>query len=372
MFLQEKVVEINQRLKVLKDASYVAVWGAGVHTCRLFEKTELLSYPIKAVIDMDEKKRGRQYFGFAIKSPKEMIWKDVDMAVISVPGKEGAITDMLAGLGFEGTVIRLYEDGNCTPFYQFYDKDIPAIRYMGDYADWDSALKECKGYDDGAILGQVICSTQKVIAGEAAWERDSFLFYEQKYAYSICAAVLRCAVQNGNKGVRILDVGGALGSTYFQNKGYLSDVKNLEYIVAEQDSYAEYGNKNIESGALKFIRSGEGFADLGKIDIALMSASLQYIPQYMEIISEINRLGPRYIILDRLLVGDRRRICVETVPESIYESSYPAIIFGESEIADLFGRGYELVEKDASSVPEDLYFTDGKAESKLYVFQRTE
>lgn len=373
MFLQEKVIEINRKLKALEGASHVAVWGAGLHTCKLFEKTELLSYPIKAVIDMDGRKRGSRYFGFAVKSPEEMEWDGADAAVISVPGKEREIAGMLAELGFAGTVIGLYEGSSCTPFYRLYDKDLPAIRYMGDYRDWDSALKECRGYDDGAILDKAIRSAKKVIAGEAAWERDGCLFYGRKYAYGICAAILRCAVQNDNKGVRILDVGGALGSTYFQNKGYLSDVRNLEYIVAEQDGHAEYGKKNMEGGALKFMRSGEGFADLGKVDIALMSASLQYIPQHERIISEISDLKPRYIILDRLLVSGRRRICVETVPKAICESSYPATIFSEGEIAGFFsGGGYELVEEDVSSVPEEAFFSDGKAESRLYVFQRAE
>lgn len=373
MFLQQKIREINERFRALEKTSHVAVWGGGVHTCKLFEKTELLLYPVKTVVDIDEAKRGQPYFGFTIQSPTEVIWDDVGGLIISVPGKEETISRMLTEeLGFKGVIIRLYESDNLTPFYRLYDENVSQVRYIGDYQDWSSARKECNGYDDGAILDKVICSTRKVLCGEATWERDGFLFYEKKYTYSICAAILRCALKNNNQGVRVLDIGGALGSTYIQNRDYLSAVKDLEYVVAEQDGFAEYGHDNLEDGILRFIKSGERYADYGRFDIVLMSGSLQYIPQYQEIISGIISLKPRYIILDRLLISNRNRICKETVPEAIYKSSYPVMIFKEDEVLDFFVDGYELIEKDVSSVPEEAYFVDGKAESRLYVFQRRE
>ena len=291
-----------------------------------------------------------------------------------MPGNEEAVTRMLTEeLGYGGIIIRLYGHNDSTPFYHLYDENVSQVRYIGDYQDWDSAREECDGYENEVILDKAICSIGKVLSGEAAWERDSFLFYQKKYTYSICAAILRCALQNKNQGVRILDIGGALGSTYFQNRGYLEEVKGLEYVVAEQDRFAEYGHENLEDGALCFIKSREGFRDYGRFDIVLMSGSLQYIPQYKEILSEVNSLNPRYIILDRVLIGKRNRICKETVPEEIYKSSYPVMmIFEESEVLNFFGTDYGLVERDISSVPEEAYFTDGKAESRMFVFQRME
>lgn len=373
MFLQQKIREINESFSVLDKISHVAVWGGGVHTCKLFEKTKLLSYPVKTVVDIDKAKRGQQYFGFTIQNPKDVIWDNVGGLVISVPGKEEAISRMLTEeLGFKGIIIRLYENDNLTPFYRLYDENVSQVRYIGDYQDWDSARKECNGYDDDIILDKVIYSTRKVLCGQAAWERDGFLFYEKRYIYSICAAILRCALKNNNQGVRVLDIGGALGSTYFQNRDYLSVVNNLEYVIAEQDGFAEYGRDNLEDGILRFIKSGERYADYGRFDIVLMSGSLQYIPQYQEILSKIISLKPDYIILDRLLISDRNRICKETVPEMIYKSSYPVMIFRKDEVMNFFGNEYELIEKDVSSVPEEAYFVDGKAESNLFVFQKTE
>lgn len=372
MLLQEKISEMNETLRTLKNVSNVIVWGAGLHTCKLFEKTNLYSYSIKNIVDMNVKKQGSFYFGFFIKSPMEVVWKNVGAVVISVPSKENQIAEMLREqFGYKGTIIRLYRENECTPFYLLYDRMISSVRYMGNYDSWENASKECKGYSDVAIIDKVSSSIKKILEGSAVWERDGYLFYEPKYSYQICAAILRCAVQNNNQGVRVLDLGGALGSTYFQNRKYLNDIRNLEYVVAEQNNFTDYGHKNLENGELYFINSMEDFSSYDRFDIVLMSASLQYISNYKEVIFNIRNGKPRYIILDRVLVGDKGRICKETVPEEIYKSSYPVRIFDEEEILNLWGRDYKLVEKDSSSVAEDVYFIDGKAESRFYVFQYT-
>lgn len=164
-------------------------------------------------------------------------------------------------------------------------------------------------------------------------------------------------------------MGGALGSTYFQNRKYLADVNKLEYIIVEQDNFVNYGNKKIQNDVLKFMKTTDDWQICSKIDIVLMSGSLQYIASYKEIIIKILDLKPKFIVLDRILVGNRFRICKETVPDEIYKGSYPVMIYSENEIIHFFKSNYRLIEKDISSVPETAYFVDGKANSMYYVFQ---
>lgn len=370
MFLQERAREINEKLSILANRSNIVVWAAGVHTSKLFERTELLSYDIKNIVDMNADKEGEFYFGFKIKNPEKMDWSNVGAVVISVPAQEKKVASLLRDeLKYTGLIITLYEENKCTPFYLLYDERSPGIRYLGDYNSWTEAAEECEGYDDSVIINKAIWASQKVLNGEAKWERDSFLFYEQKYVYKLCASILRCALKNGNKGVRVLDIGGSLGSTYFQNIKYLEDVNNLEYIVAEQDHYRDYGHEHLENSILKFISSKDDWESQEKYDIILMSASLQYISEYIEITEKIKRARPEYIILDRILISERGRLCKETVPEKIYKSSYPVRIFSEKEIKDFFEPEYQVIENDISSVPETANFIDGKAESRFYVFQ---
>lgn len=370
MFLQDRAKEINEKLRVLAGISNIVVWATGIHTSMLFERTELLSYDIRNIVDRNAAKEDDFYFGFRIKYPQNIQWKDVGAVVISVPAQEKNVVSMLREeLKYSGLIITLYDDKKSIPFYLLYDERISGIRYLGDYVSWQDASAECRGYDDSAILDKVIQASKKVIDGEAVWERDSFLFYQEKYVYKLCAAILRCALRNNNQGVRVLDIGGSLGSTYFQNRKYLSDVKNLEYVIAEQDHYAAYGHEYLEDAVLKFISSKRDWENMERFDIILMSGSLQYIPNYTEVISKIKKAEPRYIIFDRVLVGDRGRICRETVPETIYKSSYPLRIFSEEEIRNFCEPAYKLIENDISSVPETAYFVDGKAESRFYVFQ---
>ncbi len=372
MFLQEKIVDINKRLKVLRDIKNIAIWGAGVHTCKLFEKAELFNYDIQKIVDIDESKHGDYFFGFIVESPYGISWDNIQAVIISVPNREKQIAETLKKeLKFSGKIVLLYElSENSSPFYQLYDKKKSQICYIGDYDNWNNAYSESQGYDDNTIIDKVASSIKQVLEGSATWERDGYLFYEKKYSYPICSAVLRCALQNHNQGVRILDIGGALGSTYFQNKEYFNNVKKLEYIIAEQDVFANYGHQNLENKVLKFIGSRQSYRQLGKIDIVFMSGSLQYISEYKEIIFKIIEAGPDYIILDRILVSNRTRICKEIVPKEIYDSSYPVRIFTEEEIQNFFGSSYRIIEKDISSVPEEAYFVDGKAESKYYVFEK--
>lgn len=373
MFLQERAQEINDCLKGLAGKATVAVWGAAIHTAKLFEKTELLSYNIKAILDIDEKKWGDYFFGWKIEDPCKADWMRIDAVVISVPNREMDIIRMLRyELQYKGDIITFYTGEKVTPFYLLHDASATEVRYLGDYQNWKDAADECAGYDDSTIIRKVIDAVEKVKRGEAVWERDSCLFYEQKYNYQICAAILRCALENGKGRVVILDIGGSLGSAWFQNRNYFTELVDLEYVVAEQDHFVDYGHKNLEDGTLAFIKSTDIWEDIERFDIILMSASLQYIPQYEEILARIRKAQPDYVMLDRLLVSDRKRFCMETVPETLYASSYPVVIFDKNEVEKFFEGDYKLIENDISSVPEGVYFPDGKAESRLYVFERIE
>ncbi len=373
MFLQERAQEINDCLKQLAGKANVAVWGAAVHTAKLFERTTLLSYNVKTVLDRNEKKWGDSFFGWKIEDPCKADWTKIDAVVISVPRRETEITKMLRDeLQYKGEIITLYTEERATPFYLLHDAGITEVRYLGDYRDWKDAEVECAGYDDPAIISKVADSIEKVKRGEAAWERDGCLFYEEKYNYQICAWILRCALKKRNGVVTVLDLGGALGSAWFQNRNYFTGLADIKYVVAEQDHFAEYGHQNLEDRTLKFIKSTDPWEKMERFDIILMSASLQYIPYYEELLARIRRARPCYVILDRLLVSDRKRFCMETVPGTLYEGSYPVVIFDENEVKKYFEGDYKLIENDISSVPEEAYFPDGKAQSRLFVFECTE
>lgn len=141
MFMQDKIDDINKRFKTLENTSSIVIWGAGAHTCKLFEKTTILSYKVKDIVDIDLKKQGGYYFGFIIKNPrKEINWQEVDAVIISVPNKEKQITEMLLKeLRFSGNIIALYDADESEPFYCLYDKED-----SGGWEDYNSWIDDIK------------------------------------------------------------------------------------------------------------------------------------------------------------------------------------------------------------------------------------
>ena len=95
MFLQDRAKEINEKLRVLAGISNIVVWAAGIHTRMLFERTELISYDIKNIVDRNAAKEDDFYFGFRIRHPENVQWEDVGAVVISVPAQEKNVVSML-------------------------------------------------------------------------------------------------------------------------------------------------------------------------------------------------------------------------------------------------------------------------------------
>lgn len=170
MFLQEKIVDINKRLKELRNIKNIVIWGAGVHTCKLFEKTELFTYDIQNIVDIDENKHGDYFFSFIVESPYSISWDNIEAVIISAPNREKQIIETLKEeLKFSGKIILLYELSKySSPFYQLYDKKKSQICYIGDYDNWNSAYSESQGYDDNTIINKVASSIKQVLEGRAA------------------------------------------------------------------------------------------------------------------------------------------------------------------------------------------------------------
>src|SRR3990167_5203275 len=106
--------------------------------------------------------------------------------------------------------------------------------YFGNYKTWQEALNNSIGYDSTAILEKVKNSLIKVKNGEAVYERDSVLFNKIEYSWPVLAGLLWAASQSGNK-LTVLDFGGSLGSSYFQNRNFLEHV-NLKWYIVEQEN----------------------------------------------------------------------------------------------------------------------------------------
>src|SRR5262245_44680393 len=100
--------------------------------------------------------------------------------------------------------------------------------WHGDFADWAEAKRACSGYDSDVILERVKAALLKVKRGEAVYERDSVLFDSKQYSWPVLASLLWIASQHQNR-LTVMDFGGSLGSSYFQNREFLGHLTGLRW-----------------------------------------------------------------------------------------------------------------------------------------------
>lgn len=198
----------------------------------------------------------------------------------------------------------------------------------GDYTDWDAAMAASAGYDSDIILARTRAALLKVKDGEAAYERDSVTFQEVQYAWPLLSGLLWVAAQYGGA-LDVLDFGGSLGTTFFQNRAFLSRLPHVRWNIVEQPRHVEIGKEWFEDDQLKFYLRVEDCLAATQPNVVILSSVLQYLQNPYKDLCELMQSGCNHIIIDRtpFWLGPTDRLCVQHVPENIYPGSYPSWIF---------------------------------------------
>lgn len=232
---------------------------------------------------------------------------------------------------------------------------------FGNYHTWDEAVRNSNGYSSEIILEKTKTAMLKVKKGEAAYERDSVLFDEVQYAWPLLAGLMWVAAQaKGN--LNVLDFGGALGSTYFQNRAFLRHLSDVRWNIVEQPQYVETGKKWFEDEHLKFYLSVKDCLSETQPNVVILSSVLQYFERPYDTLHEILELGCDHIIIDRTSFwdGPADRLCVQTVPPSIYQASYPIWVFSmqwfRSQLSDKWKVLLEFDSLDRLASPIQAYW----------------
>lgn len=216
--------------------------------------------------------------------------------------------------------------------------------YFGNFPSWDDAMELSTGYDSERILQKVRDSLLKVKRGEAVYERDSVLFDKVQYSWPLLAGLLWIASQKGNR-INLVDFGGSLGSTYYQNRKFLMQLNELRWNIVEQKSFVDCGKRDFENEHLKFFHELEGCFLEQHPDTILFSSAIQYLERPYSVLGTVRSLGFEFLLFDRTTFIERGedRITLQKVPPDIYEASYPAWFFNREKFLDFFSANYELV-----------------------------
>jgi len=218
--------------------------------------------------------------------------------------------------------------------------------WIGNYNSWAEASKDATGYDSDVIIEKVTEALLKVKNGETAYERDGGLFDKIQYSYPLLASLLWIAGNNNNE-LNLIDFGGSLGSSYYQNRKMLEHLSNIKWSIVEQRKFVEEGKHLFQDKNLKFFYSIEECMSKLKPNILLILGTIEYIEKPFELLEKLLSYNFEYIVFDRtpFINADRDILTLQVVPPKTYEASYPCWMFNETKFLKCFRDYYNLIYK---------------------------
>ena len=260
-------------------------------------------------------------------------------------------------------------------FYSKYFsvKENPEVSYHGNYKNWDDALADSIGYQDEKIFFKTVQSFKKIISGEFKCERDTILF--DQYEYSLPLLLGLNFFQKKKKNFSLLDFGGSFASAYFRNFDVVKEF-DLIWTVIEQPKIVRQARSMVGNfDQLCFLEESElnRLISENRYSVVLFGSCLQFLKNPKQTVAKLLHNDLQVVIIERtpILYGSSTKLTVQQVNKPIYDSSYPAWHFAESELMSWFSNDFDLRYK--FNGPHILNECDG-FESQLedYVFTRKE
>lgn len=270
---------------------------------------------------------------------------------------------------------------------QFIKKFIPPILlewkngtpkkygFFGDFKTWEEVKKLTSGYSSDVIIERVKNSALKVKNGEAVYERDSVIFDKIDLSWPLLACLLWQA--SLNKGVlNLIDFGGSLGTSYYQNRGFLKHLSHLKWHIVEQDAFVDIGKKEFADETLQFHyeKDLERLAQEKKPSLLVISSSLQFLPDPMNFLESLPELNIPYIIFDKIPFfiepTSPTRLMIQKVPPKIYDASYPVWIFGRNAFLEKMKTHFDIISEFTAYDGMTQETEHGLVQYQGYIFKR--
>jgi putative methyltransferase (TIGR04325 family) len=227
-----------------------------------------------------------------------------------------------------------------------------AIRYRGVFPDWPSAVAAARtGYAETALVQRLERAALAVKRGEAAWEQDGVVHDHVPEDFPLVSCLTRVALAKGK--LRVVDYGGALGSSYHQCRALLPELGDVHWTIVEQAPLVASGKQYLETAQLRFEETLDACVAHGRPDVVLLSGVLQYLPEPYALLEQIARLRIEYLILDRNAASlTSELITVQVLPRTLYPASYPSWLFDCERLNARLGAYYErLAEWEGKDPP---------------------
>ena len=241
------------------------------------------------------------------------------------------------------------------------------ISYSGPFTNWQKAIKYSKGYDNRKILNEVLKNTLISKNNLYFFERDGSLLKNNTISYTQLGIILDMIMKK-RRGLNIVDYGGSLGSNYFKIKDIIDQKYKNTWNIIEQKAFVNLGKKKLGEKNFKFLNDMSQIKK--KVDIFMLSGTLQYLENPHKILKNIFKLKPEVILLERL------PMCKKIKKNNIYiqkrgSNSYPSWIFLDSFIRLIFKKNrYFLYKTLKPEFDHNLYLKNEKINFCGYMYKR--
>lgn len=233
------------------------------------------------------------------------------------------------------------------------------IRIVGSYSRWDEALKESGSYSNHKIFLKTKKSFLKISKTNELYERDTVIFYDKQINKPMISLLEKLRLKNKTNLLKVLDYGGSIGSTYFQNRKILLNNNNFQWDIIEQKKIVNFANKSIKLKNLRFFKSLDSYLNKNFPDIILFSSVLHYLESPYDLIKKLIRKKIKYfLILKTPFYKNKTEIKIQLNPKNIYEVNYPIRIFNNKLFLSYFKNSKYKVEKLNwdNQVIDDIHF----------------
>ena len=223
------------------------------------------------------------------------------------------------------------------------------IQFQKTDLSWDDVLKETSnGYFAEHILTKCRDSLLKVKNGEYPYERDSVLFTEKELFFPLLTALFY--VSSASNKLNIIDFGGSLGTSYFQNRDILKQAGiKINWNIIEQENFVKCGKEYFSNEELHFFNNLDELLNESKeISTILFSSLLPYVKDPYVILDSIYQLSIKYVIIDRTFFVESEAhdvLSIQKIPPEIYEASYPAWFLSLDKFLDYIKNDWNILFK---------------------------
>lgn len=225
----------------------------------------------------------------------------------------------------------------------------PRIQFSEFEGGWKEVQLKTNGYGTETIANTIKEASRKVRDGISAYERDGVTFSKVQYSWPVLSGLLLAASEAPSE-LRVVDFGGSLGTTYFQNQRYLSKLRSVTWAVVEQPNLVAIGREEFATAQLTFHSDFDAACAVTEPSVIHFGSSLQYVEDPRLLLSLAAGSGASHLIIDRtpLHSGPEDILSLQSVPENIYDGQYPAWIFSRDKLFHDLSTEWVLLEEFAS------------------------